>query len=305
MPLFVIFVFGAIILGAGTLLSPALPTAQPRIGLAAAFALALIVGGAIFWAMLFGWDTLLIDYMVFFLISAIFLGGTLSYGQKRAEARGETLDDADQGWPGPWDLLLLGAAALLIIGVSMLSAPPVVVDASPPARAAVSMQPPGFRVLAAYLEHQLNQPMPITQFAAGAVLAFLTVWGGYDLGAEFSGKRGGRLMVVVACAAALLLLLTGNYDVLLGFVFALAFVNFALRYARQQYPIDAGGAGLMLGAVLLAQWQVFLVLMVGYGAVLIVLMLWQRTLRREAWAIMIFGVPLVAMVATAPWWVWR
>jgi hypothetical protein len=273
--------------------------------LAAAFALALIVGGAVFWAMLFGWDTLLIDYMVFFLISAIFLGGTLSYGQKRAEARGETLDDADQGWPGPWDLALLGIAALLITCVAMFSVPPAVVDASPPARATLSMQPPGFRVLATYLEHQLNQPMPITQFAAGAVLAMLSVWGGYDLGMELSGKRGGRLMIVMTCTTALLMLLSGSYDVLLGVAFALAFVIFALRYTRQQYPIEACGAGLMLGAALLAQWQVFLVLVVGYAAALVVLMVRQRSLRREAWAIMVLGVPLVAMVATAPWWVWR
>src|SRR5574338_659480 len=98
MPLFIIFIFGAVIIGAGAILSPAMPTSQPRIGLAAALALGLVMGGAIFWAMLFGWDTLVIDYLLFALVTSIFLFGTLSYGQKRAESRGETLSDADQGW---------------------------------------------------------------------------------------------------------------------------------------------------------------------------------------------------------------
>jgi hypothetical protein len=97
------------------MLAPAWNTAQPRIGLSAALALGLVMGGAIFWAMLFGWDTLVIDYLLFALVTAIFLGGTLSYGQKRAEARGEVLLDADQGWPGPRDLLFFAFVALLFI----------------------------------------------------------------------------------------------------------------------------------------------------------------------------------------------
>ena len=44
----------------------------------AALALAVVIGGSLFWAMLFGWNTLVIDYLLFALVTVIFLGGTLS-----------------------------------------------------------------------------------------------------------------------------------------------------------------------------------------------------------------------------------
>src|SRR5688500_19575916 len=88
MPLFIFFILGAVIIGTGALLAPAWPTSQPCIGLAAALALGIVVGGALFWAMLFGWNTLAVDYLLFALVTTIFLGGTLTYGQKRAEKRG-------------------------------------------------------------------------------------------------------------------------------------------------------------------------------------------------------------------------
>jgi hypothetical protein len=111
--------------------------------------------------------------------------------------------------------------------------------------------------------------------------------------------------MVGGCTASLLLLLNGYYEVLLGGIFGLAFVIFALRYARHQYPVDAGAAGLMLGAVLLAQWQMFVVVVIVYGAALLILGLRRRSLPRVAWVMMVLGVPLVALTATAPWWVWR
>ena len=129
MPLFVIFVFGAVVIGAGAMLAPAWPSAQPRIGYISALALGLVMGGAIFWAMLFGWNTLVIDYLLFALVVTIFLMGTLSFGQKRAEARGEVLEDADQGWPGPHDLLLLLVAALVFVIPAMILPVPLDTDA--------------------------------------------------------------------------------------------------------------------------------------------------------------------------------
>src|SRR5215470_12484310 len=129
MPLFVVFVFGSVVFGAGAMLAPAWNTDQPRIGLSAALALGLIMGGAIFWAMLFGWSTLVIDYLLFALVTAIFLGGTLSYGQKRAEARGETLHDADQGWPGPHDLVFFAVVGLLFIVPALILPVPLDTDA--------------------------------------------------------------------------------------------------------------------------------------------------------------------------------
>ncbi|NOG52544.1 MAG: hypothetical protein HND48_26175 [Chloroflexi bacterium] len=83
MTLIVFFIFGAVVLGAGAMLSPAYPTAQPRVGLNASLALALIAGGAVFYGTAAGWNTLVVDYMLFLLVTSIFLGGTLSFGQKR------------------------------------------------------------------------------------------------------------------------------------------------------------------------------------------------------------------------------
>src|SRR5687767_8385269 len=129
MPLFSIFILGAVIIGTGALLAPAWPTAQPRIGLAGALALGLVVGGALFNAMLFGWSTLAIDYLLFALVTAIFLGGTLTFGQKRAEARGIALQDFAEGWPGPRDLMFLGLAALVFIIPALILPVPMDTDA--------------------------------------------------------------------------------------------------------------------------------------------------------------------------------
>ena len=100
MTFFIVFVFSAVLLGAGAMLSPAWRTAQPRIALSATLCLAIVVGGAVFYAKAFGWDTLVVDYLLFALLSGVVLGGTLSTAQARAEARGEQLADRDQGWPG-------------------------------------------------------------------------------------------------------------------------------------------------------------------------------------------------------------
>jgi hypothetical protein len=61
----------------------------------------------------------------------------------------------------------------------------------------------------------------------------------------------------------------------------------------------------MLGAALLAQGQVFLLTLVGYAIALGLLALRRIPLRRRAWAIMLLGVPFVAVLATSPWLVWR
>src|SRR5260221_14655895 len=80
MPIFVMFVFGSIALGAGAMMAPALPTHGPRVGLAASFALALVVSGGVFNAALFGWSTLIFDYLWFALLGGEFLAGTISAG---------------------------------------------------------------------------------------------------------------------------------------------------------------------------------------------------------------------------------
>ena len=322
MPLFVIFIFGSVVVGAGAMLAPAWPTKQPRIGLSAALALAVVTGGALFWAMLFGWNTLVIDYLLFALVTVIFLGGTLSYGQMRAEKRGEELSDLAQGWPGPRDLMFFGLVALLFIIPTLVLPVPLDTDAqgfgylalmarmggsfdtlAPFHPEITYLYSPGFTILAAYLSQQLGQGMHHVQFGLGAALAFLCVWLAYDLGAEMRDKRLGRALALTMLAGLGLSLtfMDSHFTALLGLVFALAFVIFAFRYQRDGHIADAIGGGLMLGAVVIAHPDMAVILALGYGPWLLTMWLGspRPTLRR--WLVMTFGMPGLALIAIGPW----
>jgi uncharacterized membrane protein YiaA len=320
--IFVIFIFGAVILGAGAMLSPAWPTAQPRVGLAATLALALVVGGTIFYASLFAWETLVIDYLMFALLTGIFLGGTLSVGQTRAEAHGEELLDEDQGWPGPQDLSVLAMMAVIITLPVMLLQVPLGNDAQPYSYMALAMQQgetlntlapfqpeidylyaPGFNALTAYLGNQLNASLPTVQFSVATVLAFLNVWLAYDFGGEMRDKRLGRAMGLAMFAGLGLLgmLVSGQFTALMGLAFAQAFFIYALRYTRHGFTIDLIAAGLMMGATLIAHAGSFIVLLLGFVAWLISLWMAQPIVDRQRWIISIIVIPLVAAIATAPW----
>lgn len=322
MALFTIFVFGAVILGSGAMLSPAWPTIQPRIGSSAVFALAIIVGGAVFLTSLFGWQTLLVDYLLFALVVGIFLGGTLSVGQQRAEARGETLADADQGWPGPRDLALFGACALVLTGAVLLAAN---TPAAPADDITVTMaeslqpgqtfdvftavvttdsgsrpHPPAFIALLTYLSGQLGQPLHLVQISIGGVLALLNVWLVYDLGAELRDKTLGRWLVLPALLAGLLLFTAQQYPLLMGLAFAGAFGLYSLRYLRHQYPVDALAAGLLLGAAAITHFGALAGLLLLYAAALCLLTL-QRRLALRTGIVAVFGVTATALLAISPW----
>ncbi len=322
MQLFVMFIFGVIVLGAGAMLSPAWPSAQPRIGLAAALSLALVAGGAVFWASAFGWDTLVIDYMLFALMSGVVLGGTLSQAQTRAEAKGEELSDQDQGWPGPHDLVFFGLVGLLALLPLWVLPAPIGGDAAelasqtfftragdtffteaPFSLTTVEPRPPAFHALGAYLSEQLGQPIPAIQFAVSAVLLLLCVWVIYDLGAELQDKRLGRALALAALGSGLLLrvYLDAQYTALLGLLFLFSGLLYLLRYAAHGKTLDLVGAGLMLGAVAFADFRV---LVVAFGVHLVV-MIWRVAyIKRHGvvrWLLLTFGVPLVAIIATSPW----
>lgn len=322
MPVFVLFVFGAIVLGAGAMLSPAWPTRQPRIGLAAALALALVIGGTVFYASLFGWQILVIDYLMFALLTGIFLGGTLSGAQTRAEARGEELLDADQGWPGPQDLAFLAVVALifalpvLILPVPLGDDAPVyglqalatrfggTFDTLAPYQPDVQyLYSPGFSAFTAYLSQQLNQAMHTVQFSVGAVLGLLNVWLAYDLGAEMRDKRLGRAIALAMLGGLGLfgMLLTGQYPALMGLAFIQAFWIFALRLGREGLWIDALGAGLMLGATLIVHPGSFILLGLGYVPWAATIWLTATPPTRRAWLMLVLAVPGVALLATLPW----
>lgn len=322
MPFIVIFIFGAVILGAGVMLSPAWPTRQPRIGLLAALSLGLVIGGAVFWAMLFGWNTLVVDYLLFALVTSIFLFGTLSYGQKRAEALGTTLADADQGWPGPADLLLFTVAALVFIIPALVLPVPLDTNAQgfgylglmarmgggfetlAPFHPEISyLYAPGFTALIAYLSQQLMQGMHHVQIAVGAVLGLLNVWLAYDFGAEYRDKKLGRAMAIAMLAGLGLFtaFMDSHYTTMLALVFVQAFLIFVVRFTREQKLADLIGAGLMLGATVLSHPDTTIILGLGFVPWLLAMWLGVPRPTGRMWLLLVIGVPLVALIGIAPW----
>lgn len=322
MPLFVIFIFGTIVFGAGAMLAPAWPSSQPRIGLMAALVLGIVMGGAVFWSMLFGWDTLVIDYLLFALMTSIFLFGTLSYGQKRAEARGEILADADQGWPGPQDLIFFGIVGFVFLIPVLLLPVPLDTDAQGfgylglMARLGGGFQTlapwhpeinylysPGFSLLIAYLSKQLGQGMHSVQISVGAILAVLNIWLAYDMGSELRDKRLGRVMAIVMLASIGLFtaFMDSHYTTLLGLVFAQAFLIMAIRFQRQPTVADAVGAGLMLGALVLAHPDTTIIVMLGYVPWLLTMWFGKPRPTLRTWLVLAIGIPLLGVIAISPW----
>lgn len=322
MILLVLFVVGAVVFGAGAMLSPAIPTEQPRIGLAGTFALALVVGGTLFYASLFGWDTLVIDYLLFALVVMIFLGGTLSLGQSRAERKGYVLEDADQGWTGPQDLAFFALVGFVFAIPSIILLVPFGTAAQGYGYMALTTQlgnslntfapfqpdmqyvyANGFTALTAYLAQQLNQGMHTTQFGVAAVLGLLNVWLAYDFGAEIRSKGMGRAMGLAMIVGLSLfgLMIEGQFVWMMGIAFLQAFLIFIWRYQKYQYPVDAFFAGLMMGATLVTHHQSFIVLLLGYIPYLATVWLSDMRPRMGTWLVMALIIPLIALVATAPW----
>jgi hypothetical protein len=320
MALFVLFIVGAVLLGAGAMLAPALRTPQPRIGLAAALSLAWVMGGAVWFSYLLGWDNLFVDYLLFALVSGVVLGGTLSGAQARAEARGETLQDEDQGWPGPGDLLFFaGAAGILIVLVITAGLPQGTTGVTlgyhtwlarlsnqfdtyaPYAPQAALFQPPGFIAITSYLSRQLEQPIPVVHFSFGAVLTLITVWLAYDWGAEIGGKARGRVYAVVCLLSGgtLAMLLTGQYTTLLANLFGMAALLSLLRVLRERLWMDAVIAGLLAGAAVYADFVV--------GAAVVIVCLgwsiaaWLRSPQQAQLALRLGAVVLACGFGLFPW----
>ena len=327
MPLFIVFILGAVVLGAGSMLSPAWHTKQPRIALSATLCLALVVGGAVFYAEAFGWDILIVDYMLFALMSGVVLGGTLSHAQARAEAKGETLSDGDQGWPGPQDLAFFAVTAILLLiplmtlpvslgtqgqqlgfqtliirfGESFASLAPFY----PETTVVIS---PGFHALSAYLSQQLGQPIPMIQMSITAVGIYLCIWLAYDLGAEIRDKRLGRAMALamILCGGLLMSYVDGHYTELMAVLFMLAFLIYALRFIREFNLADMVAGGLMMGAVIYTNLTMSIVLMLGFIPLCIMAWITPRPERpiadlRKSQLGLTFGFPLVALIGIAPW----
>lgn len=322
MSLFAWFVFVAVVLGAGAMLSPAWPTAQPRIGLAAALALGLVIGGAIFIGTLFGWETIVFDYLLFALVTSIFLFGTLTFGQRRAEARGVDLGQFHEGWTSGRDLLFFALVGLLFLAPVLVFPVPLGTDAQgfgylglmlrlgktfdtlAPFQPQVDyLYAPAFSSVIAYLNQQLSIGLHTIQFAVAAVLGLLLVWLAYDFGCELQDKRLGRAIALCMIIGTGLYtaFLDSHYTTMLALVFAFAFLLYVLRFLRHHTWPDAVAAGLMLGAVIISHPDTTIILALGYCPWLLTMWLGHPRPTPRVWLVLSIGIPLVGLVAVSPW----
>lgn len=311
------FITGSVLLGAGALLAPALPGGRARVGLGAALALAVVLCGALAWTMLFGWDPLVIDYLLFALVTAVLLGGTLGRGQLGAARPG-----ADMGWPGKGELAILALAATLFALPALLLPVPLDTDAQgfgylalmtrlsgsldslAPWHAEINyLYAPGFTALVAWLGDRLGHPLHQVMFSFAAVLGLLNVWLAHDLGTELGGRRLGRAVALAMLGGAGLFLayMDSHFTTLLALVFAQGFVLCVLRHQRAGQRADLVSAALLLAAVVLSHPDTTIILALGYGPWL--LATWagepRPTLRRWLW--LLFGAPLPALLLISPW----
>ena len=341
MGIFTIFIFGAVALGAGVMLAPALPMPRlaarqhtaPRIGLAAALALAIVIAGALFLASLFGWDTLVIDYLWFALLVGIFLGGTLALGTTRNEEAG--LADHEIGWPGVRELaffalvLAIFAAPILVLPVPldtdaqgfgylalMLRQSGSLTTLAPFHPEIAYLYSPGFPALAAYLSQQLGGGLHIIQFAAAAVLATIFIWLLWDLGNEVEDwldddavhnsrppRHASAVLALMGIVGTGLLTayMDSHFTTIMALVFALAFLIFITRYLRGGHWSDALAASVCLGAVPLTHPDTTIILMLGYVPWLGTVWLARPRPTPRRWLVMAAGVPLVALLGILPW----
>jgi hypothetical protein len=248
MVFFCLFVISAVILGAGAMFAPAWPSNAPRIGLSSSFLLGVIAGGAVLWAELFGWDTLIIDYLLFGIVSLVILGGTLSRGGN---------DEAD--WPSRKDMLFFALVALICM-IPLFIARPLtektafdvsISQAVLDTGRFTALPSPAFHALAAYLSQQLRQEIFTIHQALGSMLAFLCVWTVYDLGLEIRDKRLGIALAVPFLLLGLGLLWQSYYSLIMAILFSSAFVSYALRFYRERHWADIVAAGLMFGLIFL------------------------------------------------------
>ncbi len=321
MPIFALFVFAAVVFGAGALLSPALPTEQPRIGLASALALAIIVCGAISASAFGKWDSLLIDYIWFALIVGVFLAGTFSAGMFKAETEGRK----ELGWPGPRELMFLLTVAIVFAAPALTLPVPLDTDAQgfgflalairdggslitlAPYHPEISyLYSPGFPMLVAYLGHQLPVGLQNVELALGAAFSILFIWLAYDFGSELDaegGRRTGLAMAVAALIGTGLLFadLDSHYTTLMALTFALAFLTFAIRWLRNGRRFDFLAAAVTLACVPLSHPDTTIALALGYIPWLLTMWIARPRPTFGRWLGLAVGIPLGASILIAPW----
>lgn len=265
MSLFVLFVLGAVIIGVGTMLAPALPTEQPRVGLTSTLALAIVVSGGILWTRFIGWDTLLIDYLLFGIVSLVILGGTMVQAHQKATGELDSSEsEPDIQWMSRNDFLffvIIGLICLIPLFLPEQASIDTVTISYGQRLSEIENAYPqiqkfgatGFHILSSYLSQQLQQDSAIAYPAVGSVLAFLTILTAYDFGAELKNTLLGRILAIVMLIILIVAYLgfADFYNLLMGLLFIVAFLIFALRTVKHRQWQDILGTIFLLSIILL------------------------------------------------------
>jgi hypothetical protein len=318
---FIIFIFVSLLGGAGLLLSPALPTRQPRIGLAAVACLGIVTVLGVNYAAVVRWQSIVFDYLWFGLLVGVFLSGTFSLGMFRAEVEGHR----ETGWPGPRELGLLMTLALLFVIAALIFPVPLDTDAQGFGYLALTLRQsgslttlapfhseiqylysPGFLTVAAYLSNALGAGLQNVQLALGAVFSLLFVWSSYDLGNEIADDSTRRTGIAFALAAVIgtgLLLadLDSHYTTLMALDFALACLVFSLRWVRGGKRLDFLLAAITLAGVPLTHPDTTIILILGYVPWLAVIWLSKPRPSLWRWLGLAVGIPGLALLLIVPW----
>jgi hypothetical protein len=295
MTIFVVCILLGLIWGTGTMLAPALPSREPRIASSGIFSLALVVSGAIFYGALFGWDTLVVDYLWFLLIIGIFLGGTLTYGMQRAEAN---VDAEKMEWPGV--RLLAFFAAILVVMLLVYSqsswhkADQQVFDKARFLQqetdlAALDVFPqsePGLAILLAYLDKQLPSNLENIFTALLTVLSVTICWQIYDVIQEMGLKTKWVWGIVAGMAIFVVAVVRIVPDIVMWLSFTLSFWLFIIRYCRHQRFFDGFAAAVCgTAAILTIHGAVFILL-----AIYIIMRLLPKVLAMQQDGVAVYGM---------------
>ncbi|MEO1444303.1 MAG: hypothetical protein AAFV33_28165, partial [Chloroflexota bacterium] len=170
---------------------------------------------------------------------------------------------------------------------------------------------PGFTVIVAYLSERLGTPLHSTQFAVGAVLAWVLVLVLYDFGVLIDGEKRGRAHVLAALVGTGLLsaYMDSHYTSVLGLVFGVAFlaviyamvIGQPIRATHRVAPTGVVMAIIFLAALVLAHPDTTIIIALGYGAWLLLMPLAQARPTWRQWLTFVFAIPVAALVLILPW----
>lgn len=313
MIVFVAFVLLGLTLGVGMMLSPALPTAQPRVAAGAVLSFALVLNASLFHAATFGWNILMVDYLWFAMIMVVFLGGTLTIGMQKMEealAAGKT---ATLGWPQIPTMgvfLLWGMIFMAILGLQgdlsqaidgskglaesiATMQESVRLDALPDVQGRLG---PGVPSVLTYFTTQLPSDLPETLGGLLVTMHILLIWMLYDLGNELGLQRP-YVWALTLGAPALALLFATDIVLLIGMLFVMGFWLFSLRWTQDSLRIDlVAGVACAAAAVLTHPATVAAMI-----AVYMLNLLWVSPQQYSKWGVGTVLLPILTVVSILPW----